>query len=320
LFSLDISKNLNMKTTRFYTLFLYMAVLLLASCSEETVTGPQGETGETGPMGPQGIPGKDGALILFGNGAPAETLGNDGDMYLDGAGSELYGPKTDSGWGTPLQLKGEKGDQGDTGAPGSQFLSGTVDPSTGEGAEGDYFLNQESGDLFGPKSASGWGTPINLKGTANVVASTWMDWKTWNGTDPLKRQAIYDIPAPILNAVGYTSLGNMLSDGGVFLVYFADSSGFQFPTPYIGVTNQFQVYWYTGTGTNIFLFLVESLDGTPLPPVMTDLNDGKKIRYVLIPAGTQITVAKAGEKEFVDAKTLQQMGYDEVKELLGLSD
>jgi hypothetical protein len=50
------------------------------------------------------------------------------------------------------------------------------------------------------------------------------------------------------------------------------------------------------------------------------LSNGKKIRYVLIPAGTQITVAKAGEKEFMDAKTLHQMGYDEVKELLGLSD
>ena len=140
-----------MKITRFYTLFLYMAVLLFASCSEETVMGPQGETGATGPIGPQGIPGKDGALILFGNGTPAESFGKDGDMYLDQAGSELYGPKTDSGWGTPLQLTGQKGDQGDAGAPGSQFLSGAVDPSTGEGAEGDYFLNQESGDLLVPR-------------------------------------------------------------------------------------------------------------------------------------------------------------------------
>lgn len=313
-----------MKTTRFYTLFLYMAVLLLASCSEETVTGPQGETGETGPMGPQGIPGKDGALILFGNGAPAETLGNDGDMYLDGAGSELYGPKTDSGWGTPLQLKGEKGDQGDAGAPGSQFLSGTVDPSTGEGAEGDYFLNQESGDLFGPKSASGWGTPINLKGTANVVASTWMDWKTW---DTILGQnsyysAAYDIPAPILNAVGYSSLGNMLTDGGVFLVYFTNENGFnQIPTPFIGSDGDYQVFWFIRNGNyNTFYFAIQSLDSTPLTPSLIDLSNGKKIRYVLIPAGIQINAAKAGGKDVLDAKTLQQMGYDEVKELLGLLD
>ncbi|MBR9853895.1 MAG: hypothetical protein GYB37_04855 [Algicola sp.] len=311
-----------MKTTRFYTLFLYMAVLLLASCSEETVTGPQGETGETGPMGPQGIPGKDGALILFGNGAPTETLGNNGDMYLDRAGSELYGPKNDTGWGTPLQLTGEKGDQGDAGTPGSKFLSGTANPSTGEGAEGDYFLNQESGDLFGPKSASGWGTPINLKGTANVVASTWMDWKTWNGTNPYYREATYDIPAPILNAVGYTSLGNMLSDGGVFLVYFTDPGGYQqIPTPFIGSIDNWQAFWYARTGNfSTFYFVLESLGSSSLPPFMIDLYNGKKIRYVLIPAGIQINAAKAGEKEFMDAKAWQQMDYDEVKELLGLPD
>src|SRR5690606_26199907 len=125
-----------MKTTRFYTLFLYMAVLLLASCSEETVMGPQGETGETGPMGPQGIPGKDGALILFGNGAPAETLGNDGDMYLDGAGSELYGPKTDSGWGTPLQLTGERAIRAMPGLREASFSVVRSIPQPGKGPRG----------------------------------------------------------------------------------------------------------------------------------------------------------------------------------------
>ena len=226
--------------------------------------------------------------------------------------------------GHPLAIDRGKGDQGDAGAPGSQFLSGTVDPSTGEGAEGDYFLNQESGDLFGPKSASGWGTPINLKGTANVVASTWMDWKTW---DTILGQnsyysAAYDIPAPILNAVGYSSLGNMLTDGGVFLVYFTNENGYnQIPTPFIGSDGDYQVFWFIRNGNyNTFYFALQSLSSTPLLPSLIDLSNGKKIRYVLIPAGTQITVAKAGEKEFVDAKAWQQMGYDEVKELLGLLD
>lgn len=313
-----------MKTTRFYTLFLYMAVLLLASCSEETVTGPQGETGETGPMGPQGIPGKDGALILFGNGAPAETLGNDGDMYLDGAGSELYGPKTDSGWGTPLQLKGEKGDQGDAGAPGSQFLSGTVDPSTGEGTEGDYFLNQESGDLFGPKSASGWGTPINLKGTANVVASTWIDLIPWTNTSvSYLREATYSIPSPILNAVGYSSLTSMTASGGVLLVYLSINGAWTNQLPYTDITSNWHARWYLrdNAGFNYFYLNIRRLSGTTaLPEDIRDLTGNYKLRYVLIPAGIQINAAKAGEKDVLDAKAWQQMGYDEVKELLGLSD
>jgi hypothetical protein len=123
-------------------MFLYMAVLLLESYREETVTGLHGETRETGPMGTQCIPGKDGVLILFENGVPAESLGNDGDMYLDRAGSELFRP---------------------------------------------------------------------------------------------------------------------------------DSEGWQYPLPFIGVTNQFQVYWFATTSANIFVLRLESLDGTPLVPPMTDL-------------------------------------------------
>ncbi len=312
-----------MKTIQFYTLLLCTMVLFLASCSKEDDVGPQGETGETGPMGPQGIPGKDGALILFGNGTPAETLGNDGDMYLDRAGSELYGPKTDSGWGTPLQLKGEKGDQGDAGAPGSQFLSGTVDPSTGEGAEGDYFLNQESGDLFGPKSASGWGAPINLKGTANVVASTWIDLIPWTNTSvSYLREAAYSIPAPILNAVGYSDLTSMTASGGVLLVYLSRLD-WTHQLPYTNITSNWHANWYLrdNAGFNHFYLIVRRPSGTTaLPEDIRDLTGNYKLRYVLIPAGIQINAAKAGEKDVLDAKAWQQMGYDEVKELLGLSD
>lgn len=312
-----------MKTTRFYTLFLCTMVLILTSCSKEGDVGPQGEPGETGAMGPQGIPGKDGALILFGNGTPAETLGNNGDMYLDGAGSELYGPKTDSGWGTPLQLKGEKGDQGDAGAPGSQFLSGTVDPSTGEGAEGDYFLNQESGDLFGPKSASGWGAPINLKGTANVVASTWIDLIPWTNTSvSYLREAAYSIPAPILNAVGYSDLTSMTASGGVLLVYLSRLD-WTHQLPYTNITSNWHANWYLrdNAGFNHFYLIVRRPSGTTaLPEDIRDLTGNYKLRYVLIPAGIQINAAKAGEKDVLDAKAWQQMGYDEVKELLGLLD
>ena len=312
-----------MKIIRFYTLFICMAVLLLLSCSEETVTGPQGETGETGPMGPQGIPGKDGSLILFGNGAPAESLGKDGDMYLDRAGSELYGAKTDSNWGTPLQLKGEKGDQGDAGEPGSQFLSDAVDPSTGQGAEGDYFLNQESGDLFGPKSASGWGTPINLKGTANVVASTWINLKPWTNTSvSYLCEATYSIPSPILNAVGYSSLTSMSASGGVLLVYLSINGAWTNQLPYTDITSNWHARWYLrdNAGFNYFYLNIRRLSGTTaLPEDIRDLTGNYKLRYVLIPAGLQLS-AKNNGRDVVDIKALQQMGYNEVKELLGFSD
>src|SRR5690606_19477114 len=49
------------------------------------------------------------------------------------------------------------------GAAGSQFISGTTDPSLAIGKAGDFYFNTTSGTLFGPK-ATNWSTGISLKG------------------------------------------------------------------------------------------------------------------------------------------------------------
>lgn len=87
-----------MKTRIFNSLLLAVFMIVGLACSKEGSEGAKGDTGDQGIQGIQGIPGKDGAVILFGNGAPVETLGNNGDMYLDRESSELYGPKTQTGW------------------------------------------------------------------------------------------------------------------------------------------------------------------------------------------------------------------------------
>ena len=59
---------------------------------------------QTGQQGPRGLPGFDGAngkTVLNGSGAPADTLGNDGDFYLDTTSDVLYGPKTAGAWPAP---------------------------------------------------------------------------------------------------------------------------------------------------------------------------------------------------------------------------
>jgi hypothetical protein len=55
--------------------------------------GPQGPAGPRGLAGPQGPAGANGNTILNGTGPPHNTLGNDGDFYLDTAADVLYGPK-----------------------------------------------------------------------------------------------------------------------------------------------------------------------------------------------------------------------------------
>lgn len=149
--------------------------------SDVTIWGPGSSgSGEAGDCG----------CFLNGEGAPDVALGTDGDFYLDTLNSDLYGPKTDGAWGTPVSLigpegpegpegpqgiqgiqglqgvKGNKGDPGETGATGatgatgpagadgaagSQIYSDVVDPISTDGNPGDYWLNKTTSTLWGPK-------------------------------------------------------------------------------------------------------------------------------------------------------------------------
>ncbi len=56
-------------------------------------------------------------------------------------------------------LTGESGPQGPR---GSQLLSGNTNPSASIGLIGDQYINTDTGYLFGPKTASGWGVGVPL--------------------------------------------------------------------------------------------------------------------------------------------------------------
>jgi hypothetical protein len=60
---------------------------------------------ELGTSGPQG--GR-GTGILNGTTAPNNTIGIVGDFFLNTTNMNLYGPKTDSGWGSPTDLVGSQ--------------------------------------------------------------------------------------------------------------------------------------------------------------------------------------------------------------------
>ncbi|MGA7991922.1 MAG: hypothetical protein WCC53_10855, partial [Thermoanaerobaculia bacterium] len=55
------------------------------------VQGPIGLTGAAGPQGPAGTDGVNGKTILNGTGAPLNTLGVDGDFYIDPVANVMYG-------------------------------------------------------------------------------------------------------------------------------------------------------------------------------------------------------------------------------------
>jgi len=64
------------------------------------IIGPQGETGAAG---------DDGNTILAGTGAPGAGIGVAGNFFYDYTNVNMYGPKSEAGWGDPTSLKGPAG-------------------------------------------------------------------------------------------------------------------------------------------------------------------------------------------------------------------
>ena len=84
-------------------------------------------------QGPQGASGNQ---VLSGVGAPAASLGQIGNFYIDTSTSESYGPKTANGWGSPKSniYLGLQGIQGPRGIAGP--ISNLNDPITLTGVLG----------------------------------------------------------------------------------------------------------------------------------------------------------------------------------------
>lgn len=134
-------------------------------------------------------------LFLHGTVDPINTIGTNGDFYLNIVTEELFGPKANNVWPTePVNFKGllygETNPTSNDGVIGSfyintttedlfgpksesgwsltaislskQLLSGSEPPELSDGKVGDYYLDTQLRDLYGPKSSSSWGTPISL--------------------------------------------------------------------------------------------------------------------------------------------------------------
>lgn len=264
---------------------LWPALLLviglgLSAC--EGPTGPEGPRGLQGEQGAVGPAGEDGSTIHAGDGAPAADTGVEGDYYLDRAAAELYGPKTAEGWGTPITLQGPAGADGQDGADGSQIYAGEGAPDAGIGAVGDYYLDKASYDLYGPKTTSGWGTPLNLQATTNVMYSVWTDI-TWGSDDS-------DTYKDMLFLEDRITL-DFMSQGGVVLMQLkregfpttADIQIFNLPRDWSNGELDFIVQNRTTLDSGRIIFVYSSTDGAPLPDIT-----GLQVRYILIPGAVQL--------------------------------
>lgn len=54
---------------------------------------------------------------------------------------------------------------------GSKIYSGSTSPSASLGFNGDYYFDTSSSDFYGPKTAAGWGNPVNLRGATGTTGA-----------------------------------------------------------------------------------------------------------------------------------------------------
>ena len=105
--------------------------------------------------------GPSGNAILNGSGAPSNGLGADGDYYLDTVNINMYGPKEGGVWPAGFSLVGPAGGDG---IDGNTIISGTGVPDNGVGSDGDYFIDTNAYNVYGPKAGGVWGAGSSLVG------------------------------------------------------------------------------------------------------------------------------------------------------------
>lgn len=147
--------------------------------------------GTTGPTGPSG---QDAPKIYSGTTGPVAGFGLTGDFFVDTTAGRLYGPKAGGSWGVGLELRsgpagptgpastvtgptgstgpasvvtgptgvgatGPTGITGPTGSRGATLLAGNGVPGNAYGNNGDWYIDTNASDFYGPKAGGVWGSP-----------------------------------------------------------------------------------------------------------------------------------------------------------------
>ncbi len=281
---------------------LYLIVLMsicIYSCKKGD-TGSQGPAGPQGAQGVQGVKGENGTMIYSGNDMPTASLGVNGDFYFRLSNSTFYGPKTAAGWGTAISLRGSAG------SAGSKILSGTDLPAVNLGGVGDFYFKSDQSLLFGPKTASGWGTGVNLRGatgatgTANVIYSGWqaavrVKDSIMDGTN----MRIAHLYAPRITSTVQSSAAVLVYldyGGGTFPLPFTSRSGGRMSTINFKLkTNEIVIYRFVYDGGALLA-----------------LGSQIRYRYVIIPGGVVATLKNKNinlQDPFAVNKALKELNF-----------
>jgi hypothetical protein len=114
--------------------------------------------------------------VRNGTGAPSNTLGTDGDFYLDTASNKLYGPKSAGTWPAtgaslvgPQGPQGLQGPQGVAGAQGPLGDRGETGPAGSQGPAGPSDIFTTTGSVGAPPVGS-----EDTRATLNLPAGSYL--------------------------------------------------------------------------------------------------------------------------------------------------
>ena len=179
---------------------------------EGNLKGPKGDKGETGAAGQNGRDGqngqngRDGKDVLSGTSDPTSETGKEGDKYVNTTTGDIF-VKKNGQWEREGNIKGPKGDKGEDGVAGAagaagqngqngrdgkDILSGTSDPTSETGKEGDKYVNTTTGDIFVKKNGQ-WEREGNLKGPKGDKGDT-PTITTQPGADGISTDIILTLP------------------------------------------------------------------------------------------------------------------------------
>ncbi len=117
----------------------------------------------------EGSPGTNGKTVRNGSGVPDNGAGADGDFYIDTDTYDIYGPKTTGDWGSSTSLVSTV-----VGPDGTSIRSGSGAPGSGDGNDGDFYIDTDVSDLYGPKATT-WPSPVSLIGATGSNGSDGSD-------------------------------------------------------------------------------------------------------------------------------------------------
>lgn len=214
---------------------LALSVFMLTACGQEN-EGASSQISIEPVPGPKGDKGEDGKSVLTGEGAPADSLGTDGESYIDVSTFDFY-TKENGAWAKKGTIKGSdgldglNGQNGKDGKNGASVLSGASAPTDEVGANGDFYIDTTNYDFY-KKTEGTWEKIGNIQGQKGEKGD---DGETYFANTFLPTTGGYlfsnkgsyregeTIGLTAIAQKGYTLEGiEVIKDGGAF-VYGQDS-------------------------------------------------------------------------------------------------